>query len=156
MGLDFGLFGESFETSVSWDRCLGVFSTAKSCVTRECKKRNIVHYAIGYRISQVYDTGACIYFYWGYRCPSQQNAVEMFHEIYKVVRSEVLAAGGSISHHHGIGKQRRLWYEQTVSKLGVQLYNSIKNELDPKNIFAIGNLIPEKSEKKHDDLLGKL
>jgi alkyldihydroxyacetonephosphate synthase len=92
----------------------------------------------------VYDTGVCIYFYLGYRLPSHQNAVEMFHDIHKSVRNEILASGGSISHHHGVGKHRNFWYEQTVSKLGVQLLKSAKHELDPKNIFAVGNLIPEK------------
>jgi alkyldihydroxyacetonephosphate synthase len=109
---------------------------------------------MAHRISQVYDTGACIYFYWGYRCDSQQNAIEIFHEIHNLVRHEVLASGGSISHHHGVGKHRSFWYEQTVSKLGVQLLKSAKHELDPKNIFAIGNLISEKSE--NDELTAKL
>jgi alkyldihydroxyacetonephosphate synthase len=52
--------------------------------------------------------------------------------------------GGSISHHHGIGKIRAQWYKQSISNVGVSLYKSAKIELDPKNIFATGNfLMPE-------------
>lgn len=50
--------------------------------------------------------------------------------------------GGSISHHHGIGKIRSKWYKQSVSSVGVELYKSAKLELDPKNIFAAGNILP--------------
>lgn len=51
--------------------------------------------------------------------------------------------GGSISHHHGIGKIRSKWYKQSVSSVGVDLYKSAKKELDPRNIFATGNLLTE-------------
>jgi alkyldihydroxyacetonephosphate synthase len=52
--------------------------------------------------------------------------------------------GGSISHHHGVGKIRAQWYKQSISNVGVNLFKATKVELDPKNIFATGNfLTPE-------------
>lgn len=58
-------------------------------------------------------------------------------------RDEILSSGGSISHHHGIGKLRSRWYPDSVSNVGVGLYKAAKNELDPRNIFATGNLLDE-------------
>jgi alkyldihydroxyacetonephosphate synthase len=43
--------------------------------------------------------------------------------------------------HHGVGKIRKHLYPQSVSSVGVGLYKAAKRELDPKNIFAVGNLL---------------
>jgi alkyldihydroxyacetonephosphate synthase len=43
--------------------------------------------------------------------------------------------------HHGVGKMRKHLYPQSVSRVGVGLYKAAKRELDPKNIFAVGNLL---------------
>jgi alkyldihydroxyacetonephosphate synthase len=43
--------------------------------------------------------------------------------------------------HHGVGKIRKHLYPQSVSHVGVGLYKAAKRELDPKNIFAVGNLL---------------
>jgi alkyldihydroxyacetonephosphate synthase len=73
---------------------------------------------------------------------SQSNPVEIYEEIENKARDEIIASGGSVSHHHGIGKIRRKWYAQSVSDIGVNLYKTTKEELDPKNIFAAGNFLP--------------
>ncbi len=109
---------------------------------------------ISCRVTQTYDAGACVYFYFGFRYISSVNPVHTYEEIENRARDEILASGGSISHHHGVGKIRKQWYEQSVSTLGVKLYNSVKSELDPKNIFATGNLVTE--EKKNEHILSKL
>lgn len=59
-----------------------------------------------------------------------------------IARDAILESGGSLSHHHGIGKIRTKWYKQAISDVGVKLYKSTKHELDPKNIFGVGNLLP--------------
>lgn len=70
--------------------------------------------------------------------------METHHQLETKARDEIIALGGSISHHHGVGKLRRKWYPSTVSKIGVGLYLATKKELDPKNIFATNNLIQSK------------
>lgn len=64
--------------------------------------------------------------------------------------------GGSISHHHGVGKVRARWYKQSVSKVGVDLFKSAKIELDPKNIFATGNLLTAEDSIDFNLLTSKL
>lgn len=54
---------------------------------------------------------------------------------------KIILSGGSISHHHGIGKTKMKWYKKSVSDVGVKMFKSIKNELDPNNVFAIGNIL---------------
>lgn len=49
--------------------------------------------------------GACVYFYFGFNYRGVANPVEMYEEIENSARDEVLANGGSLSHHHG-GEER--------------------------------------------------
>lgn len=66
------------------------------------------------------------------------------------------STGGSISHHHGVGKLRARWYKQSVSNIGVNLYKSAKVELDPKNIFATGNFLMPEDEINYQQIRPKL
>lgn len=116
-------------------------------VSQECKKQGVKYYLISCRVTQTYDAGAAVYFYFGFNCSEIRNAAETYEHIESAARDEIILNGGSISHHHGVGKLRSKWYSQSVSGVGVGLYKAAKNELDPKNIFAAGNLLaPEPSE----------
>lgn len=67
----------------------------------------------------------------------------MFDQIERKARDEILASGGTISHHHGVGKLRKEWYPQSVSDVGVNLYKATKRELDPNNLFALCNIVDD-------------
>ena len=71
------------------------------------------------------------------------DPVHVYELVEQAAREEVLANGGSLSHHHGIGKIRTKWIHQAVSDLGVGTIKSIKQYLDPDNIFGSKNLIPQ-------------
>ncbi|KAH8277650.1 hypothetical protein KR018_002828 [Drosophila ironensis] len=138
-----GIVAESFETSVPWDRCSLLCRSVKQRVVSECQKRRISFYTISCRVTQTYDAGACVYFYFGFRCTDVPNPVELFETIEHNARNEILSCGGSLSHHHGVGKVRSHWYRSAVTETGSSLYSAAKKHLDPKNIFALGNLLPE-------------
>ncbi|KAH8321523.1 hypothetical protein KR074_007533 [Drosophila pseudoananassae] len=140
-----GIVAESFETSVPWDRCSLLCRSVKQKVVSECQKRSITFYTISCRVTQTYDAGACIYFYFGFRCLDVANPVELFEAIEHSAREEILSCGGSLSHHHGVGKVRSHWYRSAVTDTGSALYSATKKHLDPKNIFALGNLLPEEN-----------
>lgn len=103
---------------------------------------HIAHYLISCRVTQTYDAGAAVYFYFGFNYVGRSDPVEAYEHIENCARDEILAAGGSLSHHHGVGKLRSRWYPHAVGTVGVGLYRAAKRELDPKNIFAAGNLLP--------------
>ncbi|XP_029407770.2 alkyldihydroxyacetonephosphate synthase [Bactrocera dorsalis] len=137
------IVAESFETSVPWDRCSTLCRNVKRRVEAECQKRSIKNFIISCRVTQTYDAGACVYFYFGFRHTGIADPVATFEQIETGARDEILASGGSLSHHHGVGKIRSQWYENTVSKSGSALYLAAKRQLDPNNIFAAGNLLTE-------------
>lgn len=115
---------------------------------KECSKRNIHHYTVSCRVTQTYDAGACIYFYFGFRSLDIPNPVEVFEAIEHSAREQILACGGSLSHHHGVGKIRSHWYRDAVTETGTSLYTAAKQHLDPRNIFALGNLLPQQDQPK--------
>ncbi len=93
-------------------------------------------------MTQLYDAGACVYFYFGFVYDGLADPLHTFHLVEEQARNEVIANGGSISHHHGVGKTRKQWLEQTTSTPGLELLKAIKSAVDPTNVFANGNVIP--------------
>jgi len=146
LGLDYGVVAESFETSVPWDRCLELCNNVKECIIREVQNYEIpIPPLITWRLTQTYDTGACIYFYFAFNYRGMgKDPVEIYLAIENAAREEIIACGGSISHHHGIGKIRKRWLKNTLSGTGIGALRAVKNYLDPNNIFACGNLLTSK------------
>lgn len=144
IGLEYNVVSESFETSVPWDRALSLCRNVKFCIAQECKKINISHYLLSCRLTQTYDTGCCIYFYFGFNYGSISDPIHVYEMLEEKARDEIIASGGSISHHHGVGKMRKKWYPSSVSALGVSLYSATKHSLDPDNIFSSNNFIPSR------------
>jgi alkyldihydroxyacetonephosphate synthase len=52
-----------------------------------------------------------------------------------------LKCGGSISHHHGVGKLRKKFLKDSIGSTGITILKALKDKIDPLNIFATGNLI---------------
>ena len=68
-----------------------------------------------------------------------KNAEKIFGEIERELRKTIIQNGGSVSHHHGVGKLRKNFIPNTISKGSINLIKDIKSSQDPKNIFGIRN-----------------
>jgi alkyldihydroxyacetonephosphate synthase len=68
-----------------------------------------------------------------------ENPSEVFSEIEHAARDEVLKSGGSLSHHHGIGKIRQDFLPRVLSPGMLAWQRAIKTAVDPNNIFGAGN-----------------
>uniref|UniRef100_A0A6M2D8S1 Alkylglycerone-phosphate synthase n=2 Tax=Rhipicephalus TaxID=34630 RepID=A0A6M2D8S1_RHIMP len=141
LGLDFSVVAESFETSVPWDRVVDLCRNVKDVIMRETRNHGVsLPPLVSCRVTQTYDAGACVYFYFAFNYSGVADPVHAYEEIEAAARDEILACGGSISHHHGVGKIRKRWLEQTISSTGLQMLRAVKQSVDPQNIFANGNL----------------
>jgi len=141
--MDYQFVTESFETAVPWDRALQVCSKVKQRIAESSAKRGIPYPPfITCRVTQTYDAGCCIYFYFGFvYYGMKENPANIYHDLESEARDEIEAQGGSLSHHHGIGKLRKRWMREAVSEEGIKLLKGMKHTLDPKNIFCAQNLI---------------
>lgn len=142
IGLEFSVVSESFETSVSWDRAQSLCRNVKHRVAHDCKAIGVTHFHVSCRVTQTYDAGCCIYFYMAFNYRGLSDPVGAYEKIEHNAREEILSSGGSLSHHHGVGKLRACYYPQAVGEAGLALYRAAKAHLDPLNIFAAGNLDP--------------
>ncbi|HLB53651.1 MAG TPA: FAD-binding oxidoreductase [Gemmatimonadales bacterium] len=136
------VLGESFETSVPWSRILPLCTNVKQRLHAECARRGVPGRPfVTARVTQVYQTGVCVYFYFGFYHKGIPEPVETFAELERAARDEILNSGGSLSHHHGVGKLRRGFLPRVFSSAALEWSGEIKRAVDPGNIFGIGNLV---------------
>ena len=137
---DFHVVGETFETSVPWSK----ISPVCDAVVKEATER----YAelglpgkpyVSYRVTQLYHTGVCIYFMFGFCAKGLDDPEKAFSDIEHSLRQVIIDNGGSISHHHGVGKIRKDFMKDTLSPSSIELLKDIKRSADPKNVFGIRN-----------------
>lgn len=87
----------------------------------------------------MYHDGVCIYLYYGLnQCDDQLNIME---QLGSLIKETVRQSGGSLSHHHGIGKKNTFRFGKALPDVSKEILWSLKRKIDPKNIFAAGNLV---------------
>jgi alkyldihydroxyacetonephosphate synthase len=138
--LNYNILGESFETFVPWSRLRLVIEKTKRRIYSEHRQRSLPGDPfVCCRVTQLYDEGACVYFYFCMNINGVTDPSKKFASIEECARQEILDTGGSLSHHHGLGKLRAPFVRQIYSDEYMDSIIAIKNALDPKNIFGAGN-----------------
>ena len=143
-GLSLSFVSESFETTVPWSRVVELCAAVKRCIEDTAKQAGVpAAPLVGCRVSQGYATCACVYFYYGLLSRDvYKDDLAVFSNVEHEARKTVLAHGGSLSHHHGVGKLRKEWFATEARQgLDLRLVHELKRLLDPGNVFAAGNLI---------------
>jgi alkyldihydroxyacetonephosphate synthase len=142
--MNYYIIAESFETSVSWSNALDLCTNVKRKLQEEYSRRGLPGKPfVTARVTQVYRTGVCIYFYFGFYYKGIPNPQEVYLELENIARDEILKCGGSLSHHHGVGKLRRAFLPRIMSPTTLQWKRDLKKTLDPQNIFGAGNQDPD-------------
>ncbi len=135
------MIAESFETSVPWSRALELCEAVKQRIRDEHTARKLPGKAfVTCRVTQLYPTGVCIYFYFAFYFKGiAGDPSHVYAEIEHAARDEVLARGGSLSHHHGIGKLRQPFLARIASPGLLAFARQVKHAVDPKNVFGADN-----------------
>lgn len=144
--MDYYFMCESFETAIPWSNIQQLCTDVKTAINTTAAKRKVtIPPLIACRVTQLYETGVCVYVYYGLYYYGVHNALSLFKEIENAAIDAILANGGSLSHHHGIGKHRRAWLPDAISQPGIAAIQGLKTALDPTNLFAAGNILPSSS-----------
>ncbi|NXM14333.1 ADAS protein, partial [Ploceus nigricollis] len=94
LGLDYYVIGESFETSVPWDRVLDLCRNVKERIVRECKEKGVQFAPLSTcRVTQTYDAGACVYFYFAFNYRGISDPIHVYEQI-EVMYNETIVKGG--------------------------------------------------------------
>ncbi len=137
---DFHIVGETFETSVPWSKIRPVCGAVVKKAAEQYAKLGLPGKPyVSYRVTQVYHTGVCIYFMFGFHAKGLDDPEKPFSDIEHSLRRVIIDNGGSISHHHGVGKIRKDFMKDTLSPSSIELLKDIKRSADPKNVFGIRN-----------------
>ena len=80
--LDHYYMGESFETAVPWDKLQDLCSNVHTKIITSCKEKGVLGKAFAsFRVTQVYETGATVYIYFGFSYKGLKDAVKVYTEI---------------------------------------------------------------------------
>jgi alkyldihydroxyacetonephosphate synthase len=90
-------------------------------------------------ISHLYPGGASLYF--TIVCAQLNDPMPQWRRAKSATMQAIIAAGGSITHHHGVGRDHLRWLENEVGALGVEVLGAVKRKLDPNGIMNPGILI---------------
>lgn len=147
---EYAIAAESFETSCSWQNVLPLCERVKKRIFSSAEE-------LGYkdktwccfRVTQLYETGCAVYVYFSLfnKDTDADKIVHDYERVEDCARDEVMLAGGSISHHHGVGKIRKGFVHRTLPKMALEWQKSLKAGIDPQNIFAINNTVFKNDEE---------
>jgi alkyldihydroxyacetonephosphate synthase len=141
-----GILSDTFETAITWDRFpdfhAEVMETARRAVASAtggpAEGRGAPR--ISCRFTHVYPDGPAPY-YTVLAQARRGQEVEQWDEIKAAVSDAVLDAGGTITHHHAVGRDHRPWYDRQRPDPFADALRAAKRELDPKAILNPGVLI---------------
>ena len=130
-----GILSETFETSITWDRfdefVSGVRLRAESALGEGI---------VTCRLTHVYPDGAAPYF--TVLAPARRGSeLEQWEEVKAAASEAVLASGGTITHHHAIGRDHRPWYDRQRPEPFADVLRAAKRELDPQAVLNPGVLV---------------
>lgn len=141
-----GVLSDTFETAVTWDRFpdfhAEVMETARRAVAEASggKADGRGSPRISCRFTHVYPDGPAPYY--TVLAPARRGAeVAQWDEIKAAVSDTVIDAGGTITHHHAVGRDHRPWYDRQRPGPFADALRAAKSELDPKSVLNPGVLI---------------
>jgi alkyldihydroxyacetonephosphate synthase len=134
-----GCIAETFETACTWD----AFDDLHGAITEgvEAALREVCGGGtITCRFTHVYPDGPAPYF--TVLAPSRHGSqVAQWSEVKAAAGEAILAAGGTITHHHAVGRDHRPWYDRQRPDLFARALRAAKATLDPAATLNPGVLI---------------
>ena len=136
--LDAGAIVETLETVAFWSALPGLYERVSGAL-RDSLTEQGTPPVILCHISHVYPSGASLYF--TVACAQLEDPVAQWRQAKAAAGDAILSAGGSITHHHGVGTDHVPWYEREIGPLGRDVLAAVKHRLDPEGILNPGVLL---------------
>jgi alkyldihydroxyacetonephosphate synthase len=135
-----GVLGETFETAITWERFRSfherVVAAAEQAMREVCGGEGRVFC----RFTHVYPDGPAPYF--TVLAPARRGEeVEQWGAIKQAVSDAIVEGGGTITHHHAVGRDHRPWYDRQRPAPFATALGGAKGAIDPVGIMNPGVLI---------------
>jgi alkyldihydroxyacetonephosphate synthase len=128
-----GFVVDTMEIAAPWSRLATIFDEARTALMSVPNAR-----AASCHLSHSYLDGACLYFTFA-ATPPAEKIESTYVAMWDAGQRAVLAAGGNLSHHHGIGLNRARFMADSMGS-SLEVLQSVKNALDPGGILNPGKL----------------
>jgi alkyldihydroxyacetonephosphate synthase len=136
--INMNLVVDTFETATTWSNLINLYQVSHAALKAALP---IVDGGPGYvmtRFSHFSPWGASLSTtFLGRQAPGYE--IEQWQEIKQAATEAILDAGGTLSHHHGIGRDHARWLEEEIGPVGVTVLDALKHTLDPQGIMNPGD-----------------
>lgn len=134
-----GALCETLETATPWSNIPTLKTAVTEALTKALGETGTPALVLCH-ISHVYASGASLYF--TVVAGQRGNPIDQWRKAKAAASDAIIAAGGTITHHHAVGADHRPWMRDEVGDLGVRILQAVKATLDPAGILNPGKLIP--------------
>jgi len=131
--LDRGAAADVSETAAPWSRLNEIHDAVYAAANEAYEQIGTPGWIMSH-LSHSYHSGACLYFTFAF-VHGGENAIAQYDVVKKAIQQAFVDHGGTISHHHGVGREHAPWLEQDISTEGVALMSGLFTSADPKKNF---------------------
>jgi alkyldihydroxyacetonephosphate synthase len=135
-----GAMVETLETSHAWSR-FGELHTAVGDAIRSSLEGQGTPGLVFCHLSHAYADGASLYFTFISRARRGAEA-EQWRAVKQAASEAIVAHGGTITHHHAIGRDHAPYMEAEIGRDGLDVLRAVKDQLDPAGVMNPGKLLP--------------
>jgi alkyldihydroxyacetonephosphate synthase len=135
-----GLVADTFETAITWDRWPEFDAVVRQRVGAALREVFGATAELSCRFTHVYTDGPAPYYTW-LGMGAQGSELTQWAEIKEAASEAVLAAGGTITHHHAVGRDHREFYDAQRPDAFAAALRGAKAAVDPAGIMNPGVLL---------------
>jgi alkyldihydroxyacetonephosphate synthase len=142
--LGLGIMSDTFETAITWDRFEQFYESVRERAGRAIHSIAGHEASVSCRFTHVYPDGPAPYFSWsalGTKTGKLADSLAKWVEIKRATNEIVVDLGGTVTHHHAVGRDHRPGYEKQSPPLFRAALQAAKKTLDPDGILNPGVLI---------------
>ena len=134
------IINDTFESAITWDRFEAFHDAVKAATERAIRDATGRPGQVTCRFTHIYPDGPAPYF--SFHALGRHGALlEQWRAIKNAVSDALIAAGGTITHHHAVGRDHRPWYDRQRPELFAGALRAAKKVLDPQGVLNPGVLI---------------
>ena len=137
--LDHGFMLETLETAHTWTRLDQLYEAVRGAIRTALEAQGTPGLVFCH-LSHAYPDGASLYFtFLARRRPGAE--VEQWRGVKRAASEAIVATGGTITHHHAVGRDHAPYMRAEVGELGLEVLRAVKQRLDPAGIMNPGKLL---------------
>jgi alkyldihydroxyacetonephosphate synthase len=134
-----GAMVETLETSHTWSRLAELYAALGGAI-RDSLDGQGTPGLVFCHLSHAYADGASLYFTFISRARRGEE-IEQWQAVKRAACEAIVASGGTITHHHAVGRDHAPYMKAEVGELGIEALRAIKEQLDPAGIMNPGKLL---------------